>query len=160
MEERQKDGDLMNLSWRSEPEEWNRQNWVKVKSIVDSGASAPVAPPSMLPNVTVRESPGSKRGQKFSSASKHKLRNLGEQRILACTEEGETTEVLFQVADISKPLVSVSAICEQGNRVIFGRSGGVVVNMKSGKQIPFYKENGVYVLSMWFQDSDEGFVGQ
>ena len=85
---------------------------------------------------------------------------MGEQRILACTEDGETKEVLFQIADISKPLVSVSAICERGNRVIFGRSGGVVVNLQSGKQIPFYRENGVYVLNMWLQDSDEGFARQ
>jgi hypothetical protein len=151
-----KDG-ILNMAWRSEPEDWNNKKWVKVKSIVDSGASAPVAPPDMLPNVTVHESPGSKRGQRFSSASKHKLRNLGEQRILACTEEGEDTEILFQIADISKPLVSVSAICERGNRVLFGRAGGVVINIKTGSQIPFYKENGVYVLSMWMQDADADF---
>ena len=136
------------------------EKWVKVKCIMDSGASAPVAPPDMLPNVAIRESPGSKRGQRFSSASKHKLKNLGEQRILACTEEGEATEVLFQIADISKPLVSVSAICERGNRVLFGRAGGVVINIKSGKQIPFYKENGVYVLYMWMQDADASFRRQ
>ena len=158
-EEESKGGNdgILNMAWKSEPEMWNNQRWKKVKSIMDSGASAPVAPPDMLPNVTVRESPGSKRGQKFSSASKHKLKNLGEQRILACTEEGEDMEILFQIADISKPLVSISSICERGNRVLFGRAGGVVINNKSGKQIPFYKENGVYVLSMWMQDADADF---
>lgn len=148
---------VLNMAWKSEPEMWNNQKWKKVKSIMDSGASAPVAPPDMLPNVTVRESAGSKRGQKFSSASKHKLKNLGEQRILACTEEGEDMEILFQIADISKPLVSISSICERGNRVLFGRAGGVVINNMSGRQIPFYKENGVYVLSMWMQDADADF---
>ena len=44
--------------------------------------------------------------------------------------------------------------------MIFGRSGGVVVNLQSGKQIPFYRENGVYVLNMWLQDSDEGVARQ
>ena len=149
--------ETLSMAWKSEPEEWNNQKWVKVKSIMDSGASAPVAPPDMLPHVTVRESPGSKRGQTFSSASKHKLKNLGEQRIYTCTEEGEETEILFQIADISKPLVSVSSICEKGNRVLFGRAGGVVINGKTGAQIPFYKENGVYVLSMWMQDADADF---
>ena len=127
--------------------------------MVDSGASAPVAPPTMLPNVTVRPSPGSKRGQKFTSASKHKLNNLGEQRIMACTEEGDEGEVLFQIADVSKPLVSVSSICERGNRVIFGKSGGVVYNLKTGSQVPFYRRNGIYVLSMWLQDSDADVQG-
>ena len=129
----------------------------KVKSIMDSGASAPVAPPDMLPNVKIRESPGSKRGQKFSSASKHKLKNLGEQQIHACTEEGDDMEILFQIADISKPLVSISSICERGNRVLFGRVGGIVINNKTGAQIPFHKENGVYVLTMWMKDADSDF---
>ena len=45
----------------------------KSQLVMDSGASAPVAPPSMLPNVKVRPSEGSQLGQQFTSASKHKL---------------------------------------------------------------------------------------
>ena len=102
-----------------------------------------------------RSPEGSRRGQTFSSASKHKLANLGQQRIHACTEDGDETEVLFQIADVSKPLVSVSANCEMGNRVIFGKSGGVVKSLRSSREVPFYKENGIYVLSMWLMDSSE-----
>ena len=157
-EEEDKPAEVLGFSWRSEPETYENRKWVKVKSVVDSGASAPVAPPSMLPNVPVRPSEGSKRGQKYTSASKHKIKNLGEQHCRAFTENGEPTEVLFQVADVSKPLVSVSAICENGNRVIFGRSGGVVQNLRTGNQIPFRRENGIYILSMWLLDgNDEGF---
>ena len=122
---------------------------------MDSGASAPVAPPSMLPNVAVVPSEGSRRGQRFTSASKHKLKNLGEQKIQACSEEGQDLEVLFQIAGVSKPLVSVSSICERGNRVIFGRSGGVVKSIKTGHEIPFHRKNGIYVLSMWMADGPE-----
>ena len=118
----EKPPDLLGMSWRSETDTWKDKKWVKVDSVVDSGASAPVAPPTMVPNVPVQPSEGSRRGQKFTSASKHKLKNLGQQSIHACTEEGAFTEVLFQVADVSKPSVSVSAICEHGNRVIFGKA--------------------------------------
>ena len=128
-------------------------SWIQVPA-------APVAPPTMVPNVTIRPSAGSMRGQKFTSASSHKLKNQGEQRIATCTEEGEEGEVLFQVADVSKPLVSVSSICERGNRVIFGRSGGVSFNIESGSRIPFYRRNGFYVLSLWLQDSDPDFARQ
>ena len=76
-EDQRADGHVLGFSWRSEPEEWNNRKWVKVDSVMDSGASAPVAPPGMLPNVKVQESEGSRRGQQFTSASKHKLRNLG-----------------------------------------------------------------------------------
>ena len=145
----------MTLSWRSEPETWEQRKWVKVDSVVDSGASAPVAPPSMAPNVPIQPSEGSRRGQKFTSASKHKIKNLGQQSIKACTEEGAMTNVLFQVAEVTKPLVSVSALCEKGNRVIFGKAGGVVQNLRTGRETPFYKRNGIYVLSMWLLDEDE-----
>ena len=49
--------------------------------------------------------------------------------------------------------MSVSAICEMGNRVIFGRSGGVVQNLQSGSETPFYRKNGIYILSMWVKDA-------
>ena len=154
--EKKNDSEILNLDWRSEPEDYANRKWVKVKSVVDSGAFAPVAPPQMMPSVKIVPSEGSKRGQKFTSASKHKLRNLGQQHIKAMTEDGDPTEVLFQIADVSKPLVSVSAICEKGNRVIFGRAGGVVQNIKSGRLIPFNRENGIYVLTLWLEEGNDG----
>jgi hypothetical protein len=141
-------GEILNLSWRSDPEDFDNRKWVKIKSVVDSGASAPVAPPQMMPSVRIEPSEGSRRGQRYSSASKHKLKNLGQQRLMAMTEDGEPTEVLFQIADVSKPLMSVSSICEKGNRVIFGKAGGVVQNIRTGRLIPFQRENGIYVLSL------------
>ena len=83
---------------------------------------------------------------------------MGEQRAKAFTEQGEPAEVLFQIVDVSKPLVSVSAICERGNRVIFGRSGGIIQNLRTGSQTPFLRENGAYVLSVrLLDDEDQGF---
>ena len=79
-----------------------------------------------------------------------------QQRLMAMTEAGDPTEVLFQIADVSKPLMSVSAICEKGNRVIFGKAGGVVQNVKTGRLIPFQRENGIYVLSLWLEEGSEG----
>ena len=126
---------------------------------MDSGASAPVAPPQMMPSVQIEPSEGSRRGQYYSSASNHKLKNLGQQKIRACTDAGDETEVLFQIADVSKPLVSVSAICERGNRVIFRQNGGLVQNLRTGGVIPFERRNGIYVLSLWMEEgSDQGFT--
>ena len=155
MWEEEPSGDLLGFNWRSEPQTYENKRWVKVDSVMDSGADAPVAPPSMLPNVKIEPSPGSIRGQNWVSASKHRLKNLGQQKIKACTEEGEETEVLFQIADVSKPLVSVASICERGNRVLFGKVGGVVQNLRTGREIPFYRRNGIYILTMWLQDGDE-----
>ena len=155
MWEEEESNELLGFSWRSEPETWEHKKWVRVESVMDSGAAAPVAPPSMLPNVKVVPSPGSIRGQNFTSASKHRLKNLGQQKINAFTDEGDPTSVLFQIADVSKPLVSVASICERGNRVIFGKAGGVVQNLTTGKEIPFHRRNGIYILSLWLMDSED-----
>ena len=98
-------GGLLNLNWRSEVENYGNSKWVRVESVVDSGASCPVAPPTMMPNVKVVPSEGSRRGQKWSSASKHKIDNMGEQHLRAVTDEGDETEVIFQIVDVSMPLV-------------------------------------------------------
>ena len=127
----------LGASWRSEPQTWESKRWMKVSSVVDSGALTAVAPPSMAPNVPIVPSEGSKRGQKWTSASKHELKHLGHPSIHACTESGSMSDVLFQVAEVSKPLISVSALCERGNRVIFGRAGGVRQNTKTGRHTPF-----------------------
>ena len=71
------------------------------------------------------------------------------------TEDGDPTGVLLHIADVSKPLVSVSAICEKGSMVIFGKAGGVVQNVKTGRIIPFARENGIYVLSLWLEEGAE-----
>ena len=86
--------------------------------------------------------------------------NLGEQLLRAQTESGEDTTVLFQVADVSRPLISVSAICEMGNRVVFGRGGGVIQNLATGIETPFERRNGIYHLNLWVLDGDPTFAGQ
>ena len=54
------------------------------------------------------------------------IRNLGDQSLNVITDNGMDTTVLFQLADMSRPVMSVSEICDRGNRVIFGCGGGVV----------------------------------
>ena len=134
--------------WRSE----KHPGWVRIESVMDSGACAPVAPPSMAPTVPTRPSPGSEAGREFSCANGSPLANLGEQEIDAIMDDGMTAKMLFQLADVSRPLLSVSAICDKGNRVLFGRGGGVVINVLTGQEIPFQRRGGVYTLGFWLRD--------
>jgi hypothetical protein len=57
----------------------------------------------------------------------------------------------FQVAAVTRPILSVSRICERGNEVEFSRDGkgGVIRHVKTQKEIPFIKKNGIYVLKLW-----------
>ena len=71
------------------------------------------------------------------------------------TDNGVETEVLFQMADVSCPLMSVSAICDHGNRFIFGRAGGVVQNVATGMEVPFERCGGVYAMGLWVRRGNE-----
>ena len=44
---------------------------------------------------------------------------------------------------------------------IVGKSGGVVQNLTTGRETPFHRTNGIYVLGMWQKNSeDSGFAGR
>ena len=132
-------------------QDWKKDTleWTEVKTVVDSGASESVAPPNMVPNIPVRPSAGSRRGQHYVSASGERMANQGEQKLPVVTENGEERSVTFQVTDVARPLCSVARICSQGNRVIFGARGGVIQNLETGSETPFLLEDGVYTMSLW-----------
>ena len=60
---------LQSVPWRDESD----PNWVRVRNAMHSGAAVGVAPPSMAPGIPIEDSPGSRRGQHFLSASKDRL---------------------------------------------------------------------------------------
>ena len=134
--------------------------WTRIKSIVDSGAGATVAPPEIAPNVQKRESEGSKRGQVFVSASQDDMPNIGEKPVVGKSEEWEDIGTIYQIIDgVDRPLDSVSSICDKGNWVAFGKNGGFIQSLTTGKTTFFNREDDVYVRSMWIKDEDgQGFT--
>ena len=52
----------------------------------------------------------------------------------------------FQVAKVTKPLCSVSKICERGHTVVLDESGPYIKHRKTGAVIQFKQERGVYVM--------------
>ena len=131
-------------AWQAEDRGWSR-----VRVIMDSGAAESVCPRSMAPQFTVVDSAASKAGVYYTSANGGKNINLGEQHVPVCLANGCRTIAKFQVAEVSRPLMSVAKLCELGNRVIFGAAGGVILNLASGQMTHFQKEDGVYTFDMW-----------
>jgi len=127
--------------------------WVRVKGVMDSGASESVAPPGLCPHYKVLPSPGSIAGQNYVSAGEEVIPNLGEQYLNILTDGGTEGVAKYQVADVVRPLNSVSEICDaggpQGQTVVFGRNGGYVWNHDTGKYTEFSREDGVYTLEFW-----------
>jgi hypothetical protein len=146
--------------WREE-----KDHWVKVTSIIDSGAVQSIAPPEMAPSVPIVPSPGSKRGQKYLAANGGRIANAGQQLLHVQTEDGRAAEINFQIASVTRPLCSVGEMCDRGNRVLFGRGGGFIQNLQSGELTPFRREGGIYALDFYLPSGqglrgDPGFAGQ
>ena len=66
------------------------------------------------------------------------------------------------MADVTRPLVSVAAVCANGNVVIFGVGGGVIRNLKTGSETPFVRKDGIYIFQLWIPPPEAvpNFAGQ
>jgi hypothetical protein len=134
------------------PEESSGSEWQKVTGVMDSGAADHVGNRRMSPNIPIVPSVGSKKGQCFISATGGRAPNEGEQRIEAMTEEGWNTDMNIQMTDgVQRPLFAVSKVCDRGNRVIFGRGGGVIHNLASNNLTSFRRVGGIYSLDLWMR---------
>ena len=110
----------------------------------------------MCPAYPIMESEGSRRGQEFVCASENVVPNLGEQKLPVMMETGKKANIKYQIADVSRALNSISEICdaghpEYGNHVIFGRHGGIIVNLESGETTPFNRDSNIYSLDFWVE---------
>ena len=146
----QLDTPLHTVSWKDE----SHPTWVRIKTIMDSGAVDSVAPPSMLPKVAVQESPGSKRGQCYVSASGNRMANLGQKALKVQTNEGKDTAVVYQIADVSRPLTSVGKTCDKGSWVVYTQEGGFIMNLHTGERTSFERKGGIYQLDLCVKDED------
>jgi len=139
------------------------EGWVKVKGVMDSGASESVAPPEMCPHYEITPSPGSIAGQEYVSASDDTIPNLGEQTLDVVTVTGKNREVKYQIADVARPLNAVSEICDaggpRGQHVVFGKYGGAVINLETGEQTPFAREDGIYCMEFWVRPKSSSAGG-
>ena len=65
----------------------------------------------------------------------------------------------FQVAEVTRPLMSVSRVCDQGMTCTFSKSDALVLD-RAGKTVAkFERIGGLYVARMRLKPP-EGFVGQ
>ena len=122
--------------------------------IFDSGTSESVCPRRMCPLWPVVDSEGSLKSVFYTSASGGRIRNRGQQTIPIELTDGTRSHATFQVADVSRPLISVASVCATGNVVIFGIGGGVIRNLTTGHETPFVREDGIYLFSMWVPPPD------
>ena len=116
---------------------------------MDSGAAATVVPERLLPDHLVRQGPAARRGAHYLAADGGRIPNFGELGIQFMTREQHRGSLTFQVAEVSKPILSVSDVVAKGNDVSSHATGGLITNRSSKKSIAFKKVGGVYILTFW-----------
>ena len=57
--------------------------------------------------------------------------------------------IVFQVADVHKPLLSISRCADMGFRCHLGREGGYMEDTVTGEQISLLRLDNLYVMRAW-----------
>ena len=92
--------------------------------IIDSGAAETVIPHKLIKGYKIQETPESKAGLCYASATGNPIPNFGEQVLPLETSEGTLRSMRFQAAPVERALGSVKRICQAGHRVVFDEDEG------------------------------------
>ena len=122
----------------------------EVETTLDTGASAHAANRVDFPGYEVVESPGSKAGQHFGCAGGKSLLNEGQMTVHMVSPLEETAiSLCTQVTQVTRPLLSVTKMTEDGKLEVLCRRDKAVVRDLKGKILAtFPKKNGLYVCMM------------
>ena len=82
-------------------------------------------------------------------ANNTKLPNQGQRTVKFSTDDGRRRRMTFQVSAVHKILASVAGICDNGNTVVFTSQGGIIKNIKTGRETRFRRQGSVYVMDIW-----------
>ena len=128
--------------------------WEKLELTVDSGAAETICPAKEV--MSVATTPGAKfiQGVRYTCANGKKLPNLGEKKMVMCTDESNVQhKITMQVADVNRALMSVSKAVDAGNKVVFD-DGWSYIEDKSYRTT-IQRRGGLYVLESWVKARDE-----
>ena len=90
---------------------------------MDRGATKTVLGIESLQGVQTKEGPATGRCSEYEVANGERVPNHGEQQFLGVNTEGVSRQIVGQVCDVSKPLLSVKKIMSAGNKVVFDPDG-------------------------------------
>ena len=59
--------------------------------------------------------------------------------------------MVYQIADVTRPLCSIAKVCDKGNRVVFDSQGGVVEDCW-GHKSHFARKGDIYTMNFFAMD--------
>ena len=81
----------------------------------------------------------------------HQFPNLGGETVLGQSENGKTMKVEFNIADISRPILSIGELIGKSNRAVFDSDPNYIENTNTGAWIPLRLDNNLFYSDMWCQ---------
>ena len=119
---------------------------------MDSGSMANVTPPRIF-SCTVQATEASKRKEVFHGADNSAILNLGSQSVSgkSDSENPVAISVDFEVANITRPLGSVSKLVRKQNKVVFDEGDSYIENKRTGEKVPLREENCLFYLDIWVE---------
>ena len=140
-------------------------SWVdsEIEITLDSGCCEHVMDLGDAPGygAFLTQSDGSRRKQNFIVGNGQKVPNEG-QLLLNLESDGEGNRKIkstFQVAEVTRPLMSVSRVCDQGMTCTFTDTYALVLDKAGKTVVKFERRGGLYIARMRLKPP-EGFVGQ
>ena len=118
---------------------------------LDSGAVVHVCGPGDCPGYVLEESAGSKRGQQFLMGDGGEIPNLGQKSFnLSDTDGTKELTSIFQIAAVTRPLMSVGKICDEGHTITFDNVKAIVNNPSGAEVCRFERsaQGGLYVAKL------------
>ena len=125
-----------------------------------SGSVIHVCAADDCPGYMLQESPGRKRGQDFQMGDGGLIKILGQKQLnLRDSAVGNDVQSIFQIASVTRPLMSVGKICDEGHEILFNNICAVV-RSKEGEELckVFRESRGLYVAKLKLR-SPAGFAG-
>ena len=120
-----------------------------------------------LRGYTIKPSEGSKRGQRWGSASGHGTDNEGEVTYKFLTETGKVASGTTQVGEVRRPLAAVSKLTKAGQIAFFSEGEDWLIDKRDPlaeqilelvrrvqKRTKLYEHKGTYRMRAWILPGD------
>ena len=125
-------------------------SWERIDAAVDSAAIDSVIPVPMLPHIKLQPSRRSLAGKQYISANDKEIKNHGEKKVAFQTMEKLNKAIMFQMADVSRVLISVDKLNAAGSDVHLRKKGAYIITPQK-ERIGLKRKNGAYILTMWIK---------
>ena len=128
-------------------------DWIKIDLTADTGACDSVMPAKgPWEAINIAPSEMSRAEEDYEVANSAPLPNLGERHLAVWTEgSSQPRHMCMQVADVHKPLLSLSRCADLGFESRFGKHAGALVDTNNGEVIPLHRVGNLYMLRAWIR---------